>query len=309
MHDESLAASLTDGTNEIAHKIVALALVNADAVLHGDGHAHHIQHGLDTVSHQLRLGHQAGPESAALHPLAGATAVEVDLVIAPLLTQLGGQRQVSRLAAAQLQGQRMLFGIEAQMPRHIAVQERTGGDHLGVEQRVAREQAVKVTAMPVRPIHHRRYAEAARVFGDCCDQCHGLVWRGAVTAASFSPKCLSLFCHSFGLLPRMPSSAFIASCKRSNSLTRRSTSTMSLSGCFSKPSSCWRIRAYSACLAAFTASNPFQAKRGWGCSRLGVAVRVCAVSLGPVGRSVSGKSWHVFMAAFLSGLCPMPGTH
>jgi hypothetical protein len=36
------------------------------------------------------------------------------------------------------------------------VQERTGGDHLGIEQRTAREQAVKVTAMPVGPIHHRR---------------------------------------------------------------------------------------------------------------------------------------------------------
>jgi hypothetical protein len=35
------------------------------------------------------------------------------------------------------------------------MQERTGGDHLGVEQRVAREQAVKVTAMPFGPVHHR----------------------------------------------------------------------------------------------------------------------------------------------------------
>jgi hypothetical protein len=165
VHDESSATSLADDANKVAHKVVTLALVDADAVLHGDRHAHHIEHGFNAIGHQLRLRHQAGPESAALHTLAGAATVEVDLVIAPLLAQLGGLRQVSRLATTQLQGQRMLFGIEAQMPRHIAVQERTGSDHLGVEQRVAREQTVKVPAMPVRPIHHGRNAEAPRRLG------------------------------------------------------------------------------------------------------------------------------------------------
>jgi hypothetical protein len=40
------------------------------------------------------------------------------------------------------------------MPLRVAVPQRTGGDHLGVEQGVAAEQAVKVTAMAVGPIHH-----------------------------------------------------------------------------------------------------------------------------------------------------------
>jgi hypothetical protein len=61
----------------------------------------------------------------------------------------------------------MLFRIETQMPRYIAMQKCTGGDHLCVKQRVTREQAVKVTAMPVRPIHHGGHAEAARVLGGC----------------------------------------------------------------------------------------------------------------------------------------------
>jgi hypothetical protein len=47
------------------------------------------------------------------------------------------------------------------MPRHITVQQSACGDHLGVEQRTAREQAVKVTAVPVRPIHHRRNRQFA----------------------------------------------------------------------------------------------------------------------------------------------------
>jgi hypothetical protein len=50
----------------------------------------------------------------------------------------------------------MFFYIDTQMPRHITVQQSACGDHLGVEQRTAREQSVKVTAMAISPIHHRR---------------------------------------------------------------------------------------------------------------------------------------------------------
>ena len=173
VHDESLATCPADDAHKISHKVVALALVDADTVFHGDWHTHHIQHGLDAIGHQLRLSHQASAESTALHTLAGAAAVEVDLVIAPLLTQPRSLCQISRLTAAQLQGQRMLFNIETQMPRHITVQQSACGDHLGVEQRTAREQAVKVTAMPVCPVHHRRDAESVRLLGSAGDEGHG----------------------------------------------------------------------------------------------------------------------------------------
>jgi hypothetical protein len=36
------------------------------------------------------------------------------------------------------------------------MQHRAGGDHLGIERRPAREQAMEEPAMPVRPFHHRR---------------------------------------------------------------------------------------------------------------------------------------------------------
>ena len=56
MHDEHFAAHLGHGADEVAHEIVGLALVDADAVLDGDGHlrvtAHGIDHGLDAVGHQ-----------------------------------------------------------------------------------------------------------------------------------------------------------------------------------------------------------------------------------------------------------------
>ena len=103
-----------------------------------------VAHRLDAVGDQLRLGHQAGAERAPLHALARAAAVQVDLVVAPLLAQLRAVRQVGRLAAAQLQRDRMLVVVEIEVARDVAVQQRAGRHHLGVEPGVARDQAVEV---------------------------------------------------------------------------------------------------------------------------------------------------------------------
>jgi hypothetical protein len=40
------------------------------------------------------------------------------------------------------------------MPLRVAMTKRTGGDHLGVEQGIATEQAMEVTAVAIGPIHH-----------------------------------------------------------------------------------------------------------------------------------------------------------
>ena len=53
----------------------------------------------------------------------------------------------------------MLGRIERQQPRAVAVQHRAGGDHLGIEQRAAREQPMEEPAVPVGPFHHRRNGE------------------------------------------------------------------------------------------------------------------------------------------------------
>ena len=50
---------------------------------------------------------------------------------------------------------------EAEMPLQIAVQDGAGVDHLGVEQGAGCQQTVEVAAVPIRPVHHRRDAEAA----------------------------------------------------------------------------------------------------------------------------------------------------
>ena len=160
MDDKHLAACIGHRAYEIAHKVIALDLVDADAVLDGDGHVHHIHHGLDAIGHQTGLVHQTGAKRAALHAFAGAAAVEVDLVIAPLRTQTGALRQIGRLAAAQLQGNRVLARIKTKMARNIAMDQGTGGHHLGIEQGVLAEQTVQITAVPICPIHHRRNRHA-----------------------------------------------------------------------------------------------------------------------------------------------------
>ena len=131
-------------------------------MLDGHGYVDYVDHRLHAIGHQQRLSHEASAEGAALHTLARTTAVQVDFVIAPLLAQLRAMRQISRFAATQLQRDRMLFGVEAQMPRHVAMDQRAGRDHLGVEKRVAGQQPMEVTAMPVGPIHHGCNAHTVR---------------------------------------------------------------------------------------------------------------------------------------------------
>jgi hypothetical protein len=69
--------------------------------------------------HQSRLGHQAGAERAALHALARAAAVQVDLVVAPARAQARACGQVGRIAAAQLQCDRVLAGVEIEVSRWL----------------------------------------------------------------------------------------------------------------------------------------------------------------------------------------------
>lgn len=94
MNNEHIAARFFDGAHKVTDKVVAFNLVNANAVLHRDGHRHHIDHGFDTIGHQLWLIHEARAKGTALHSVAGTTTVQIDFVIAPLLSQFGGKGQI-----------------------------------------------------------------------------------------------------------------------------------------------------------------------------------------------------------------------
>ena len=90
---------------------VVFAAVDADAVLHRHRHRHRVAHRLHALGDELRLGHQAGSERAALNPLARAAAVEVHEARAALLCQLGAVGQGVGVAVGELRAEEGLVGV------------------------------------------------------------------------------------------------------------------------------------------------------------------------------------------------------
>ena len=113
MHDIGAAGGLlAQSAHKIGHGAVFGLAVDTDAVLDGNGNLHRILHGVEAVGHQRRVVHQAGAECAFLHARAGAAAIEVDFVIAVIFGRFGRFGQIGRLAAAQLQGERIFAFVK-----------------------------------------------------------------------------------------------------------------------------------------------------------------------------------------------------
>ena len=83
-------------------------VVDADAAFDGDGNGDRADHRRHAFGDQSRLAHQAGAETAALHAVGRAAAVQIDLVIAKIGADAGGLGEARRIGAAELQGDRML---------------------------------------------------------------------------------------------------------------------------------------------------------------------------------------------------------
>ena len=160
--DEGIAAGIAHLLDEGLQEFVGVLIIDADAGLHCHRNAHHIAHRLDAVGHQGGLPHQTGAETAVLDAIGGAAHVEVDLVIAALLGQLGTTSQVRRIAATQLQGEGMfLLAVTQIVP--FAMDDGARGHHLGIEQCLAGHQTVEITAMPIGPVQHGGDGEALRL--------------------------------------------------------------------------------------------------------------------------------------------------
>ncbi len=119
-----------------------------------------VAHRPHAIGNERRLGHQAGPETPGLHALGRAAAIEIDLVVAPALAKPRSVGELPRVAAAELQRDRVLGRIEIEVPRHVAMGERGRGNHLGVEARMRGNQAQEEPAVPVGPVHHRGHGKA-----------------------------------------------------------------------------------------------------------------------------------------------------
>ncbi len=107
---------------------------DADAQLDGHRNAHGRAHGFDQRHDMRRTQHQAGTECAGVHAIAGAAAIQIDLTVAGVFALAGGERELGRVRTADLERDGVLGGIEAQETLRVAMNERRGRDHLGVEQ-------------------------------------------------------------------------------------------------------------------------------------------------------------------------------
>ena len=56
-----------------------------------------------------------------------------------------------------------LGGVVGQQPASVAMQQRGGGDHLGVQARATADQAQQIAGVAIGAVHHRRHAVAPRI--------------------------------------------------------------------------------------------------------------------------------------------------
>lgn len=95
MHDEYIATRFTDGADKIAYEPIVVEFVDTDTVLDRHRQRDRIHHCFHAIGYQLRFGHQAGAETAALHAFRRAAAIQVYLVIAPALAQFRANGEVA----------------------------------------------------------------------------------------------------------------------------------------------------------------------------------------------------------------------
>ena len=119
----STLACVDRGGEGIERKLGVL-LVDADAALHRNGNRDRRFHRRDAVADQRRLRHQAGAEAALLHAVRRAADIEIDLVVAEVGADARAFGERARIAAAELQRDRMLRRVVAEQPRAIAVDDR-----------------------------------------------------------------------------------------------------------------------------------------------------------------------------------------
>src|SRR5262249_7789061 len=155
VHDERGDARRLDCTSERFERLLRILLVDADAAFDRDRQLDRARHGGDAVADERRLRHQARAEAAPLHPLRRAADIEIDLVVAEIGSDACADGERVRLAAAELECDRMLGRIEGEEADAVAVEHGADGDHLGVDQRATREQEMEERAVPVGPFHHR----------------------------------------------------------------------------------------------------------------------------------------------------------
>src|SRR5260221_10475678 len=155
MHDQRSDAGTLNCVGKCKQRFIRILLVDSYSAFHRYGNLYRILHGRNALANQRRLGHQTGAEAALLHAIRWAADIEIDLVVAKVFADARRLRESLRIGTAKLERHRVLERVKTEQPLAIAMQHRTGGEHLGIDQRPTRQQPMEEAAMPVRPFHHR----------------------------------------------------------------------------------------------------------------------------------------------------------
>ena len=163
MNNKGFDTRLIKCSDKITDKTIVFDLINTDTVLDRHINIHSIEHRFTAIGHQYGLSHQTGTKGASLHAFTRAAAIEIDFIVAPVLSDFRACRQILRIAAAQLQSHGMLFFIEVKMTRFVAVDDRACRYHFRIEPRMMRELTMEIATVPIRPVQHRCHTEAPRI--------------------------------------------------------------------------------------------------------------------------------------------------
>ncbi len=157
MHRKTGTPGIPHRPDEITQLGITVAPIDPDTMLHRHRNRHRIPHRLHAIRHQCRVRHQDRADHIVLHPITRAADVQVHFIVTGSLSHTRTGGQVGRNTAAQLQREWVLGFVVTQEALVVAVQDRAGGDHLGVEQGVLGEQAQEEPAVAVGPVHHGCY--------------------------------------------------------------------------------------------------------------------------------------------------------
>ena len=124
MHDQRIGAGCHDGTRERIECRFRVLVVDADPAFDRHGYRDRCLHCGHAGTNQRRLGHQAGAETALLHPVRRTTDIEIDLVVAEVLADFCRRCEIARVGAAELKRHGMFAFIERQQATPIAANDR-----------------------------------------------------------------------------------------------------------------------------------------------------------------------------------------
>ena len=154
MNDKCVTTGLSNPPDKGDQGLIGIVLIHPKARLDRHGNRDRLAHRANAFRHRLRFQHQASAKTALLNPITGTSDIEIDFVVAKVLTNPGRGGQIRGVGSSNLEHQGLLDRAEAQQTLTVAMQDSARRHHFAVEQRLLRQKSVKKSAMAVGPIEH-----------------------------------------------------------------------------------------------------------------------------------------------------------